>query len=203
MSTSFIKGNRTRYGNLLQVEMDKGKALLEEESEQYGSKVFSKNLNNCIRRLTDFISQLEETDERLSIAVEGQDGAQEAEQLIKEDWSYIAALTDCRDELVDLQNSLQDQKSPAENLSSITVTEDRFNEMIQMTTQMQQVLIGQQQQQSNMEQSIDRQTSMGNSVRIPKLEISSFYSNKLKWTEFRDSFEASVDKNITLSDIEN
>ena len=65
MSTYFVKGNRTRYRNLLQAEMDKGKALLEEESEQYGSEVFSKNLNNCIRRLTDFISQLEETDDFL------------------------------------------------------------------------------------------------------------------------------------------
>ena len=31
------------------------------------------------------------------------------------DWSCIAEVTDYRDELVDIQQSLQDQKSPSEN----------------------------------------------------------------------------------------
>ena len=55
---------------------------------------------------------------------------------------HIAEVTDCRDELVDIQQSLQDQKPSSENESPITVTEDRFNQMIQMTAQMQQVMIG-------------------------------------------------------------
>ena len=44
MSTSFSKGNRTRYRNLLEKELEKGKRLIEEDAEQYESKVFSKNL---------------------------------------------------------------------------------------------------------------------------------------------------------------
>ena len=67
------------------------------------------------------------------MAIEGQEEAQEMEALMNDDWSYIADLTDCRDELVDIQQSLQDQKPPTENWSSITVSEDRFNQMIQMT----------------------------------------------------------------------
>ena len=42
------------------------------------------------------------------------------EALKNDDWSCIAEVTDCRDELV--EQSLQDQKPPSENLSSITVT---------------------------------------------------------------------------------
>ena len=43
---------------------------------------------------------------------------------------------------MDIYQSLQVQKSPSEHWSSFTVTEDRFNQMIQMTAQMQQVMIG-------------------------------------------------------------
>ena len=46
------------------------------------------------------------------------------EALMNDDWSCIAEVTDCRDEIVDIHQSLQDQKPPSENWSSITVTED-------------------------------------------------------------------------------
>ena len=99
--------------------------------------------------------------------------------------SCIAEVTGCRDELVDIQRSCQNQKPPSENWSSITVTEDRSNQMIQMTAQMQQVMIGQQQmqqqqQQSQMEQSSLRHSSTGNSVKRSTLEIPSFSGERLK-----------------------
>ena len=177
MTSSFLKGNRTRYRNLLEKELEKGKILISEaEQEEYEVKIFSKNVRNCLRRLNDFIEKLEQTNERLSVAIEGQEGAQEMEALMSDDWSYNAEVTDCRDELVDIQQSLHDQKPSSENWSSVTVTEDRFNQMIQMTAQMQQVMTGhqqmqQQQQQSQMEQSSRRNSSTGNSVKLPKLEI--------------------------------
>ena len=129
---------------MLEKELEKGKNLISEaEQEEYELKIFSKNVRNCLRRLNDFIEKLEQTNERLSVAIEGQEGAQEMEALINDVWSCIAEVTDCRDELVDIQQSLQDQKPPSENWTSITVTEDRFNQMIQVTAQMQQVMIGQ------------------------------------------------------------
>ena len=76
--------------------------------------------------------KLEQTNERLSVAMKGQEGAQEKEALMNDDWPCIAEVTDCRGELVDIQQSLQDQEPPSENWSSITVTENRFNQMIQM-----------------------------------------------------------------------
>ena len=73
--------------------------------------------------------------------------------------------------------------------------------MVQLTTQMQQVLIGQKQllRQISMAELNTRQYS---SIRLPKLEILSFNGDKLKWTEFWDSFEAKIHKNTTMSDIE-
>ena len=102
-----------------------------------------RDVSNCIKRLNEFITKVEEANEKLSVAIKGGDGAQEIEEIIKEDWDYISTVMDCRNELVDIQNS--DQRSPADNSCSVTVTEDMFDQVIQMTSQMQQVILGQQQ----------------------------------------------------------
>ena len=39
-------------------------------------------------------------------------------------------------------------------------------------------------------------------MRLPKLEIPSFNDEKLKWSEFWDSFSATIHKNSSISDIE-
>ena len=204
-----LKGNRTRYRNLLERELEKDKDLISEaEQEQYETKIFNKNVRDCIKRLNDFIEKLEQANEKLWLGIEGHDGAQEIDLLINEDWTYINEVTNSRDKLVDIDQSLQVQKSPSEHWSSITVAEDRFNQMIQMTAQMQQVMIGQQQMQQQQQhtaqtvESSHRNSSTGNSVRLPKLEIPSFSGEKLKWTAFWDSFEAAIHLNMSLSDVE-
>ena len=115
---------------------------------------------------------------------------------------------DCQDELANLQASLQEQGSPRENSSSATVTEDWFDRIVQLTINMQQVLIGQQQllQQISMAQLHTRQYS---SIRLPKLEISFFFFFffflfffMVLWTEFLDSFGATIHKNTKMSNIE-
>ena len=40
------------------------------------------------------------------------------------------------------------------------------------------------------------------SVNLPKLELPSFNGDKLKWSEFWDTFEATVDQTSSLSDVE-
>ena len=210
MSVSFLKGNRTRYRHLLERELEKAKGLISEaEQEQFETNIYNKNVRNCVRRLNEFIEKLEQANEKLSLGIEGQSGAQEIDLLINDDWSYIAEVTICRDELVEIEQCNQVQNSPSERWSSITVTEDRFNQMIQMTAQMQQMIIGQQQmhqqqqQTSQTEQSSHRNvSSAGNSIRLPKLEIPSFSGEKLKWAEFWDSFEAAVHVNTSLLDVE-
>ena len=159
-------------------------------------------MNKCIKRLNEFTEKLEQTNERLSIVVDGQEGAQEVEQFINQDWSYISEVIDCRDELIDIQRMLQDQRSPTENVSSVTVTEDGLTQMIQVTAQMQQVLISQQQFQQQQQHDSQRHTFTNSSVRLPKLEIPSFSGETLKWTEFWDSFEATIHRNTSLSDVE-
>ena len=89
MSVSFLKGNRFRYRNLLERELEKAKDLISEaEQEQYETKIFNINVRNCIKRLNDFIEKLEQANEKLSLGIEGHDRAQEINLLINEDWTY-------------------------------------------------------------------------------------------------------------------
>ena len=68
---------------------------------------------------------------------------------------------------------------------------------------MQQVILGQQQLQHQQQINIGQfNTSKSASVRLPILEIPSFSGDKLKMTEFWDTFEASVQNNASISDIE-
>ena len=79
---------------------------------------------------------------------------------------------DCRDELVNIK--VREQRPPTDNSSSVTVTEDKFDQMIPMTTQMQQIILRQQQLQQQQQISIEQlNTSKSASVRLPILEIHS------------------------------
>ena len=103
-----------------------------------------RDVNTYFKRHNEFSTKLEEANEKLSMAIEGLDGAQEIAELISEDWDYISTVMDCRDELVDIQTT--EQRS-TDNSSSVTVTEDKFDRVIQITSKMQQVILGQQQLQ--------------------------------------------------------
>ena len=79
--------------------------------------------NNCIKRLNEFTEKLEGTNERLFIVVDGQEGHKKLSNFSTKTGRIY--LIDCQDELIDIQRMLQDQWSPIENVSSVTVTEDR------------------------------------------------------------------------------
>ena len=74
---------------------------------------------------------------------------------------------------MDIQNS--DHRLPSDNSSSVTVTEDKFHQVIRMTSQMQQVILGQQQLQQQQHIRIGQlNSSKYASVGLPILEIPSF-----------------------------
>ena len=145
MSISLNKGNRTRYRNFLEKELGKTKRLLEDDREDCEIKVLIKIVDNCINRLNAFQQKLEDTGLSMSTVVDGQEGEDKILELIKDDWDYISTVMDCRDELINLKSSLQEQGSPKGKSSPVTVTDDRFNQMAQLKAQLQQILLGQQQ----------------------------------------------------------
>ena len=57
MSISFLKGNRTRFMNLLAKELSKGRSLLQDVDHE--ASIHMRDVNNCIKRLNEFITKLE------------------------------------------------------------------------------------------------------------------------------------------------
>ena len=72
------------------------------------------------------------------------------------------------------------------------------DQVVQLQTQVQQLITDKQEQQVGQ----GSQGQSNRSVNLPKLEIPSFNGDALRWSEFWDYFEASVDKNRGLSGIE-
>ena len=86
LALSYLKANRTRYKNLLENELAIGKKLLEEDKEEIDIKELTRQINTCIKRLTEFCEKLDFTNEKISMAVTlGADETDNIEQLINGD----------------------------------------------------------------------------------------------------------------------
>ena len=100
-----------------------------------------------------------------------------------EDSILMELAFDRRGELDSFHKSLEDLSNMSH---SLCVGAEANNEMNQLQTQLQQLKISQQH----------------TSVKLPKLEIPVFNGDVLKWTEFWDTFEATIHQSPTMSDIE-
>ena len=198
MSLSHLKSNRTRYKNILDRELAIGKGLLVDDQERRESKDFTLAIEACINSLTTFCDKLEVTNEKISLAVAGTDGADDMEELLMEDGLFMNTVIDCRDQLVTLGKSILSDKTPSSNCSEVTITEER-NQIEQLKLQMQQLLLDQQTIQI---QQTQRQHNSNNMIKLPQLDMPIFNGDKMKWTEFWDTFETTIDKNESLSDVE-
>lgn len=140
------------------------------------------------------------TNEKLSLAVAGtdSDSEHEMEEMLTEDGAFILLVINCRDHSITLQKSIVDEKTPSENASTITITDERLNRMEQLQVQMQQLLID---HQKMMIQQTQRQQNAISSIKLPQLDIPSFNGGRLKLTEFWDTFETIIDLNDSLSEI--
>lgn len=125
------------------------------------------------------------------------ENVEDLEQLMTSNSSIIEKAIDCRGELESFLNSLLDVSEPSQMHSSVTVTDERIN---QMQTQMQQLELGQPQQ--NFHQYPRNVPMPCSSIRLPKLEIQVFNGDKMKWKDIWDTFESTTDQNKVLSDIE-
>ena len=198
MSLSHLKSNRTRYKNILDRELATGKGLLVDDQERREIKDFTLAIEACINRLTTFCDKLEVTNEKISLAVARTDGADDMEELLMEDGLFMNTVIDCRDQLVTLGKSILSDKTPSSNCSEVTITEER-NQIEQLKLQMQQLLLDQQTIQI---QQTQRQHNSNSMIKLPQLEMPIFNGDKMKWTEFWDTFETTIDKNESLSDVE-
>ena len=198
MSLSHLKSNRTRYKNILDRELGTGKGLLVDDQERREIKDFTLAIEACINRLSTFCDKLDVTNEKISLALAGTDGADDMGELLMEDGLFLNTVKDCRDQLVTLGKSILSDKTPPSNCSEVTITEER-NQMEQLKLQMQQLLLDQQTIQIHQSQ---RQHNSNNMIKLPQLEMPIFNEDKMRWAEFWYIFETTMDRNESLSDVE-
>ena len=78
-----------------------------------------------------------------------------------------------------------------------------FEHFVEQQEKMQNMFMQQiQQQQDLIEKHILKDKDHSSAIKLPKLDMASFAGDKLRWIEFWDSFESSVNKNTKLSAIE-
>ena len=178
----YIKRNRTLYGNLLEKEAAKGRDLMDQDLREVDIRAFSHKVTTCIKRINEFIGKLNSCDERMSL-----EGMDDHEQLLLSDSFVIETALDCCGDLECFQQTLQDMLAPPQTSSPYSLTDDGIS---QIQNQIQQLSLC---QHSNFQSS---------SVKLPQLEIPTFSGERIRWKEFWDTFEATVDHNPNLTDIE-
>ena len=162
------------------------------------TKDFALKVDACIKRLSSFCDKLEITNEKISQAVEETE-EDAMEQLLTEDGTFMTAVIDCIDELIILEKSLLSVNSPSENSSAVTVIEERYSRMEKLQLKMQQLLVD---QQTILLQQTQRLENPNVTVKLPQLDMPTYKGDRLKRTEFWDTFETTIDKNCSLSEVE-
>ena len=215
MSLKFLKSNRTRYWKLLDKEMIQGKCLINDITEEDDNLKHIKEemtaVNSCMRGLTYFSEKLYTSIKELSIANETLEDKSEIDRWIEEDSDYMTRVVICTNILTGLENKLKQREQTLENAKPKEASlEESLSAMCRLQSEMQQLLKTQQYQIKNL---IDQQChqqrhielltiNRQQTVKLPKLEINCFCGDKLKFKEFWDCFETTVDKNPTLSNVE-
>ena len=115
------------------------------------------------------------------------EGMDDHEELLLSDSFVIETALDCCGDLECFQQTLQDMLAPPQTSSPYSLTDDGIS---QIQNKIQQLSLG---QHSNFKSS---------SIKIPQLDIPTFSGDLMRWKEFWDTFEATVDHNPNLSDIE-
>ncbi|CAC5423017.1 unnamed protein product [Mytilus coruscus] len=174
MAVSYLKGFCTRYNNLLAKELDKSRDIIAQAIQDESVTTQLRQVLSAEGRLKDFAAKLDDSMKEISLILEE-----------KED--------------KELKEAIQDKITDMKKIESIQ--DHKMEHLIQLQTQMQEQILQCQQLQL---QELQRksQPSTVSAVKLPKLDLVSYNADKLKLTEFWDSFEAAVHKNQGLTEKE-
>ncbi|XP_063414880.1 uncharacterized protein LOC134696854 [Mytilus trossulus] len=201
MAVSYLKGLCTRYNNLLAKELDKSGDVIAQGIQDESVTTQLRQVLSAERRLKDFAAKLEDSMKEISLLLEEkEDNEGEILKFKKASEIYFKLLdgvTQRLDELKIFEEEIQDKITHIKKTESAT----DHKHLLQLQTQMQEHILQFQQLQL---QELQRksQPSTVSAVKLPKLDLVSYNGDKLKWTEFWDSFEATVHTNQILTKIE-
>ena len=102
-----------------------GQSLLANDQQREDANDFALKIELCVNRLTSFCDKLEVINEKISLAVTGQDCEENIETLLAEDGTFTTSVIDCRDQLITLRKSIASDKTPSSYSSAVIITENR------------------------------------------------------------------------------
>ncbi|CAC5402677.1 unnamed protein product [Mytilus coruscus] len=178
MSLAYLKGLKTRYKNLLEVELGKSEELLTREVSDFDLESQIRKVNKSYRRFDEFGPKFEETLERLSLILETAKAEEDLKTFQKESELYfniITEVTSRKEELKLIDNFLQEKYK---NLSK-PEPDSKIEQLIEIQMQMMQ-----QMQLQNAKPQHDEQA-----VKLPKLEIMGYNGDKQKFKNFRNNLK--------------
>ena len=96
-----------------------------------------------------------------------------------------------------------DKVSMTKEKKAATKEKHGFDQIVDLQNQMNSIVADQMKQQNEiLEKQELKEKELATSVKLPKLDMVTFSGEKLKWTEFWDSFECAIHTKKKLSDIE-
>jgi len=193
-NVSSLKGVRTRYRNTLSAELDNGNAMMLSVSEESDRKRIIPDAKRCLKLVNTYSVKLEEHLPKLTDCI-GDSDTDFVKKILDEDCALILKAEYC---VSDLEQFI------AENGDKEAKPGVRADNLLEMQQQMQKMMMSQMEQQRDF---FERQAKREKekevcSVKLPKLDLTSFGGNKLKWVAFWDAFECSVHSNKKLPKIE-
>ena len=96
------------------------------------------------------------------------------------------------------------EKISAKQVKKIEAKENHgLDQIVELQKQMNVIVTNQMKQQSELLEKQDlKEKELSTTVKLPKLDMTIFSGDKLRWTEFWDSFKCAIHTNKKLSDIE-
>ena len=194
----YLKGVRTRYVKTLQKETKIGQDLIPVSGDVSDETEFMIRCNSSIERLQLYYEKVENQTEKLAEAV-GDSDKELIKQLVIENETICDEAMECVTQLKMFKEKVSEAK-----LKKIEAKESHgLEQIVELQKQMNAIVTNQMKQQSDLlEKQEIKEKELSTTVKLPKLDMMTFSGDKLRWTEFWDSFECAIHHNKKLSDIE-
>lgn len=196
---TYMKGVRTRCRGMLEKELQFGLELLQRDVTSDGKERCLMDINKCVKKLQVYSRELEEQSDKLECAL-GDDNNVAIEKILDEDTALCSQATECYLDLKQFKDKLLPPTKPESSVLESKTSDSE--KLFEIQREMQNMMLQQmRQQQERSENKINRNNTTY-STKLPKLEIAPFNGDKLKWSEFWDSFECTIHNNEKLSNVE-
>lgn len=194
----YLKGVRTRYVNMLKKETDVGLDLLSRDIKVSDETELILSINRCVERLQLYCDKVENQTDKLADAL-GDKDEDLTERLITENEYVCEKAIECSSNLKQFKEGFTMTKTK----ESAAKEKVGLHEIVELQRKMNNIVDDQlKQQQVFLKQQDKKEKELATTVKLPKIDITPFSGDKLKWAEFWDSFECAVHNNKKLSNME-